>query len=76
MKQKLAMMLAVISLVISMSTVSYAAEGGTKAAAQARAAGNSGGIQPYYIYISNIAAGLKIEGNTAYCLSEVFAKKV
>lgn len=76
MRQKFAMMLAVMCLVVSMSTVSYAAEGNAKTAAQARATGNAGGIQPYYLNVSNIAAGLKIEGNTAYCLAEVFAKKV
>ncbi len=76
MKQKLAMLLAVVCLVISMSTVSYAAEGNAKVTAQARAAGNTGGIQPRYVNTLNIAAGLKISGSTAYCLAEVFAKKV
>ncbi len=76
MKRKLAMMLTMMCLIISMSTVSYAAEGNTKTTAQARATGNSGGIQPYYVNISKVSAGLKITGNTAYCLAEVFAKKV
>lgn len=76
MKRKLAMMLAVMCLIISVSTVSYAAEGNAKTTAQARATGNSnGGIQPYYVNTLNIAAGLRIEGSTAYCLAEVFAKK-
>jgi hypothetical protein len=76
MKQKLAMMLTMMCLITSISTVSYAAEVNTKTTAQARATGNSGrGIQPYYINVSNIAAGLKITGNTAYCLAEVYAKK-
>lgn len=75
MKQKLAMLLAVVCLVISMSTVSYAAEGNAKVTAQARAAGNAGGIQPHYVNTLNIAAGIRIEGSTAYCRAEVFAKK-
>lgn len=75
MKRKLAMMLAVMCLIISVSTVSYAAEGNTQTVAQAKKAGNSGGIQPYYENVLNIAAGLRIEGNTAYCLAEVFPKK-
>ena len=43
MKRKLAMMLAVMCLIISVSTVSYAAEGNAKTTAQARATGNSNG---------------------------------
>lgn len=75
MKRKISMMLAVMCLVVSMSTVSYAAEG--ENAVHAKAAVNPGGTaQPYYINTANIAAGLKIEGNTAYCRAEVTAKKV
>ncbi len=75
MKRKLAMMLAMMCLIISVSTVGYAAEGNTKTTAQAKATGNSGEIQPYYVNTLNIAAGLKISGSTAYCLAEVYAKK-
>lgn len=75
MKRKISMMLAVICLVASMSTVCYAADGGN--ATHAKAAVNPGGTaQPYYVNIANITAGLRIEGNTAYCLAEVTAKKV
>ena len=75
MKRKISMMLAVICLVASMSTVSYAAEGGN--VTRAKAAVSPGGTaQPYYINIANISAGLRIEGNTAYCRAEVTAKKV
>ncbi len=75
MRRKIAMMLAVMCLLVSMSTVSYAAEG--ESVASAEAAVSSGGTAvPYYINIANIAAGLRIEGNTAYCLAEVTAKKV
>lgn len=75
MRRKIAMILAVMCLLVSMSTVSYAAGG--ESVASAEAAVSSGGTAvPYYINIANIAAGLKIEGNTAYCLAEVTAKKV
>ena len=77
MKQKISMILAVMCLVVSISTVSYAAEG--EGTAYAKASMNQGGTgiaQPYYINTASIAAGLKIEGNTAYCRAEVIAKKV
>ncbi len=75
MRRKIAMMLAVMCLLVSMSTVSYAAEG--ESVASAEAAVSSGGVAvPYYINTANIAAGLRIEGSTAYCRAEVTAKKV
>ena len=72
MKRKMAFVLAVICLVLNISTVSYAAEKNDASNTNA----TESGVQPYYLNTSNIAAGLRIEGNTAYCLAEVIAKKV
>ena len=74
MKQKFALILATVCLVLSMSTESYAAEGRKEINGEVNEA--SGGIEPYYLNISNIAVGLKIDGNTAQCRAEVFAKNV
>lgn len=74
MKRKISMMLAVVCLVLSMSTVSNAAVN-EEAAASTNAVGGDGGMQPYYVNTANVAAGLRIEGSTAYCLTEVVAKK-
>lgn len=76
MRRKISMMLAVMCLLVSsMSTVSYAAGG--EGTANAQATVNPGETaEPYYINTANITAGLKIEGNTAYCREEVTAKKV
>lgn len=75
MKRRISMVLAVVCLVLSMSTVSNAAasEG---AMAHTNAVGGTGGIQPYYENTANVSSGIKIEGNTAYCISEVSAKKL
>jgi hypothetical protein len=69
------MVLAVICLVLSMSTVSNAAAN-EDAVAHANAVGGVSGIQPYYVNTANVAAEIKIEGSTAYCISEVSAKKL
>lgn len=76
MKRKVATIVAMVCLVLSMSTVSHAAEVERSSEVNANVAEEVGGIQPFYVNTSNISAGLKIEGNTAYCLAEVFAKKV
>ncbi|MCI8483636.1 MAG: hypothetical protein HFH41_04770 [Lachnospiraceae bacterium] len=75
MKRKIAMMLAVMCLMFSMSTVSQAA-GESRKVAQPTALRGDYGVQPYYVNAANIAAALKIDGNTAYCNAEVGAKKV
>ncbi len=72
MKRKISMVLAVMCLLLNLSTVSYAAE---VAGVQPTAIGG-GTAEPYYENASNITAGLKITGSTAYCSAEVFAKKV
>lgn len=73
MKRKISMVLAVVCLVLSMSTVSNAAAN-EEAAAHASAVGGAGGIQPYYVNTANISAGIKISGSTANCYTEVVAK--
>ncbi len=74
MKKRISMMLAVVCMVLSMSTVSKAAVN-EEAVTRTNAFGD-GGIQPYYENTANISASFKIEGNTAYCYSEVAAKRV
>lgn len=75
MRRKITMMLVVMCLLVSMSTVSYAAGGDNTT--HAKAVVNPGETaEPYYVNTANIAAGLKIEGSTAYCRAEVTAKKV
>lgn len=76
MKRRVAMLIAVVCLVLNISTVSYAAELGNGSEVNVTATEGESGIQPFYVNTSNISAGLRIEGNTAYCLAEVFAKKV
>lgn len=80
MKRKIAMALSMVCLMLSISTVSYAAEGNETDTGNGAAYENnmetSEGMQPYYINTSNISAALKIDGRTAYCGAEVFAKKV
>ncbi len=73
MKRKLSMMLAVLCLLLNLSTVSYAAE---VADVQPTAIGGGGIAQPYYVNTAKISAGLKITGNTAYCSADVAAKRV
>lgn len=73
MKRRISMVLAVMCLLLNLSTVSYAAE---VAGAQPTAIGGGGTAEPYYINTAKISAGLIIEGNTAYCYSDVVAKKV
>lgn len=73
MKRKVSMMLAVLCLLLNLSTVSYAAG---SAGVQPTAAGGGGIAQPYYVNTANISAGLKITGNTAYCSADVAAKRV
>ena len=75
MKRKISMVLAVVCMVLSMSTVSNAAAN-ENTAAHTNAAGGVGGIQPYYVNTANVSSGIKIEGNTADCISEVSAKKL
>lgn len=72
MKRKIPMVLAVMCLLLNLSTVSYAAE---VAGVQPTAIGG-GTAEPYYVNTSKISAGLIIEGNTAYCGADVAAKKV
>ncbi len=72
MKRKVAMLLVMVCLMLNLSNVSYAAGQDMINVDLAK----EDGIQPLYDNVSNISAGLKIEGNTAYCLAEVFAKKV
>lgn len=72
MKRKISMVLAVMCLLLNLSTVSYAAE---VAGVQPTAIGG-GTAEPYYVNTSKISAGLKIDGNTAYCSADVIAKKV
>jgi len=72
MKRKISMVLAVMCLLLNLSTVSYAAE---VAGVQPTAIGG-GTAEPYYVNTANISAGLKITGNTAYCNADVTAKKV
>ncbi len=72
MKRRISMVLAVMCLLLNLSTVSYAAE---VAGVQPTAIGG-GTAEPYYVNTAKISAGLIIEGNTAYCNSEVAAKKV
>lgn len=67
------MILAVLCLLLNLSTVSYAAG---PSGVRPTALGGGGVAEPYYENASNITAGLKITGNTAYCSAEVFAKKV
>ena len=74
MKQKIAVILAVVCLVLNIPTVSYASNG--DGAENANVVGEAGGIQPYYVNTANISASFKIDGRTAYCGTEVFAKKV
>lgn len=74
MKRKISMVLAVVCMVLSMSTVSNAAAN-ENTAAHTNAVGGVGGIQPYYVNTANISAGIRIEGSTAYCYTEVVAKK-
>lgn len=80
MKQRIAVVLSAVCLMLSVSTVSYASEGSEIAEGSEEAyvdmVASSDGIQPYYINTSNIAAALDISGRTAYCGAEVFAKKV
>lgn len=77
MKRRISMMLAVMCLLLSVSTVSYAATGEGNTVQPNAIGGGGGGIaQPYYVNTANMTAGLKITGNTAYAYSEVFAKKV
>lgn len=73
MKRKVSMVLAVLCLLLNLSTVSYAAG---SAGVQPTATGGGGIAQPYYVNTANISAGLIIEGNTAYCGADVAAKKV
>lgn len=72
MKRRISMVLAVMCLLLNLSTVSFAAE---VAGAQPTAIGG-GTAEPYYVNTASMTAGLKIDGNTAYAYSEVFAKKV
>lgn len=74
MKQKVAVLLVMVCFMLSIPTVSYAAEGSNVVSTEAK--GDAGGIEPYYVNTANISASFRIEGNTAYCLAEVFAKKV
>ena len=74
MRRRISMVLAVVCLVLSISTVSAAAANEDKAVHTTAVRGVSG-IQPYYINTANLSAGLKITGSTAYCYTEVFAKK-
>ena len=79
MKRRVTVLIAVVCLVLNISTVSYASEVGKGSEANTNATGETGEtgeIEPFYLNTSNISAGLRIEGNTAYCLAEVFAKKV
>ncbi len=73
MKQRIAMMLAVLCLMLSMPTVSYAAE--ENSVAHVNVTNGIGGIEPYYLNTANISASFRIEGSTAYCRAEVIAKK-
>lgn len=72
MKRKIPMVLAVMCLLLNLSTVSYAAE---VAGAQPTAIGG-GTAEPYYENAASISAGLKITGSTAYCSADVAAKRV
>ncbi len=74
MKRKMVFVLAVICLMLNISTVSYAAEKRDVPNADVTREAE-GGIQPYYLNTARISAGLRIEGNTAYSLAEVVAKK-
>lgn len=73
MKRKVSMVMAVLCLLLNLSTVSYAAG---PSDGQPTATGGGGIAQPYYVNTSKISAGLRIEGNTAYCGADVVAKKV
>lgn len=75
MKRRISMVMAVVCMVLSMSTVSNAAAN-EDVAAHANAVGGVSGIQPYYENTSTISSGIKIEGNTAYCITSVSAKKL
>ncbi len=72
MKRRISMVLAVMCLLLNLSTVSFAAE---VAGVQPTAIGG-GTAEPYYVNTASMTAGLKIDGNTAYAYSEVIAKKV
>lgn len=76
MKQKFAVLLAIMCFMLSVPTVSYAAEASNMESTKVGESVGAGGIEPYYINTANISASFRIEGNTAYCLAEVFAKKV
>ncbi len=71
MKRKVSMVMAVLCLLLNLSTVSYAAG---PAGVQPAAIG--GAAEPYYVNTANISAGLRISGNTAYCGADVAAKRV
>lgn len=73
MKRRVSAILVVVCLLFSISTVCYAAE---ESNVHNSMSGGESGIEPYYVNTANIVAGLKIEGMTAHCYSEVFAKKV
>ena len=75
MERRISMVLAVVCLVLSMSTFSNAATNeGT--VAHANAVGGTGGIQPYYVNTATLSSEIKIEGSTAYCITDVSAKKL
>lgn len=74
MRRRISMMMAVVCMVLSMSTVSNAAAN-EDAMAQTNTVVGDEGIQPYYVNTANISAGIRIEGSTAYCFTEVVAKK-
>ena len=74
MKRRIAMALVVVCLMLSMPTISYAAE--ENSVAHINATNGIGGIEPYYVNTANLSASFRIEGNTAYCYAEVAAKKV
>lgn len=79
MKRKIAVALSMVCLMLSISTVSYAKENQIGARSDVECENmmaNSDGIQPFYVNTANIAAALRIDGRTAYCGAEVFAKKV
>lgn len=78
MKQKFAVLLVIMCFMLSDPTVSYAAEASNMESTKVgeSVSVGTGGIEPYYINTANISASFRIEGNRAYCLAEVIAKKV
>ena len=73
MKRRMAMALVVVCLMLSMPTISYAAE--ENSVAHINATNGIGGIEPYYVNTANLSASFRIDENTDYCYAEVAAKK-